>query len=82
VLFDGRDLSKWVQRSRAGAVSDAQWAVHDGIFESGPGGSISTRENFGHVQVHIEYDAANMKVTNLESANKLFHYEDRQGWSL
>jgi len=55
VLFDGKDLSKWVQRSRDGAVSDAPWAVHDGIFESGPGGSISTRENFGDIQVHIEF---------------------------
>ena len=55
VLFDGKDLSKWVQRSREGAVSPAQWAVHDGIFESGPGGSISTREGFGDVQLHIEF---------------------------
>ena len=32
--------------------------------------------------VTLEYDAANMKVTNLEAANALFHYEYRQGWSL
>jgi hypothetical protein len=55
ILFDGKDLSKWVLRSRTGAVSDAQWAVHDGIFESGPGGSISTRDSFGDVQLHIEF---------------------------
>jgi hypothetical protein len=55
VLFDGKDLSKWVQRGRDGAVSDAKWAVHDGIFESGPGGSISTRDSFGDVQLHIEF---------------------------
>ena len=55
VLFDGTDLSKWVQRSRDGKVSAAQWAVHDGIFESGPGGSISTRDSFGDVQLHIEF---------------------------
>ncbi len=30
----------------------------------------------------LEYDAANMKVTNLPEANNLFHYEYRQGWSL
>ncbi len=55
VLFDGKDLSKWAQRARDGTASNAQWAVHDGIFESGPGGSISTRENFGDVQLHIEF---------------------------
>ena len=32
--------------------------------------------------VTLEYDAANMKITNLEAANKLFHYEYRQGWTL
>ncbi len=30
----------------------------------------------------LEYDAANMKITNLESANNLFHYEYRKGWTL
>ena len=44
-----------VQRSRDGKVSAAPWAVHDGIFESGPGGSISTRDSFGDAQLHIEF---------------------------
>src|SRR5580765_1512562 len=44
VLFDGKDLSKWVQ-SRNGQVSDAQWPVKEGYFETGAGtGSIVTRE--------------------------------------
>lgn len=30
----------------------------------------------------LEYDAANMKITNLPEANNLFHYEYRQGWTL
>ena len=55
VLFDGKNLSKWAQRSREGKVSNAQWAVHDGVLESGPAGSISTRESFGDVQLHIEF---------------------------
>jgi len=55
VLFDGKDLSKWALRSRDGAISDAPWAVHDGIFESGRAGSISTREKFGDIQLHIEF---------------------------
>jgi predicted dehydrogenase len=30
----------------------------------------------------LEYDAANMKFTNLPEANSLFQYEYRKGWSL
>jgi predicted dehydrogenase len=32
--------------------------------------------------VKLEYDAVNMKITNLPEANNLFHYEYRKGWSL
>jgi hypothetical protein len=55
VLFDGKDLSAWVTRGRDGTTSPAGWAVRDGYFESGPGGSISTRESFGDVQLHLEF---------------------------
>jgi len=30
----------------------------------------------------LEYDAENMKITNLEEANDYFHYEYRDGWKL
>jgi predicted dehydrogenase len=30
----------------------------------------------------LEYDAENMKITNLPEANDYFHYEYRNGWSL
>jgi predicted dehydrogenase len=30
----------------------------------------------------LEYDAENMKITNLEEANAYFHYEYRKGWTL
>jgi len=55
VLFDGKDLSQWVQRDSAGNVSPAQWLVHDGVVDSGKGGSISTKESFGDVQLHVEF---------------------------
>jgi hypothetical protein len=32
--------------------------------------------------VTLEYDAANMKITNLPEANQYLHYEYRQGWTL
>jgi hypothetical protein len=30
----------------------------------------------------LEYDAKNMKITNLPEANNYFHYEYRKGWTL
>jgi hypothetical protein len=53
ILFDGRDLSKWVS-ARNGA--DAAWPVKEGYFETGAGsGSIVTRDKFGDVQLHLEW---------------------------
>jgi hypothetical protein len=37
---------------------------------------------FQRRNITLEYDAANMKITNLPEANDLFHYEYRKGWSL
>ncbi|MEZ5069622.1 MAG: Gfo/Idh/MocA family oxidoreductase, partial [Bacteroidales bacterium] len=34
------------------------------------------------VNITLEYDAKNMKITNLPEANDYFHYEYRKGWSL
>ncbi|HXW06487.1 MAG TPA: DUF1080 domain-containing protein [Vicinamibacterales bacterium] len=57
VLFDGKDLSKWAHREK-GQVTDAKWTVKDGYFEVAPKtGSISTRESFGSVQLHVEWAA-------------------------
>ena len=70
ILFDGKDLSKWMQRARDGAVSNARWAVHDGIVESGPGGSISTRDSFGDLQLHLEFATpANVNGTSQGRGN-------------
>ncbi len=32
--------------------------------------------------ITLEYDATNMKITNLPAANSMFHYEYRSGWTL
>src|SRR5437763_16826452 len=49
VLFEGKDLSKWVNRGQNGAESPAAWVVRDGYFEA-QGGNLSTRDSFGDVQ--------------------------------
>jgi len=49
VLFDGTDLSKWV---------DPKWIVRDGYMEVVDGaGSLNTREKFGDIQLHVEWAA-------------------------
>ncbi|MDH6358083.1 Gfo/Idh/MocA family oxidoreductase [Parabacteroides sp. PF5-9] len=34
------------------------------------------------LNITLEYDAANMRITNCPEANDYFHYEYRKGWSL
>ena len=52
ILFDGKDLSKWVNEKGQAP----EWIVSDGAFSVKPGtGAISTREYFGDCQLHIEF---------------------------
>lgn len=58
VLFDGKDLSKWAQRTKEGELVAPKWPVRDGYFETGAKtGSMMTREGFGDVQLHVEWAA-------------------------
>jgi hypothetical protein len=56
VLFDGTDLSKW---QGPGAAAQGGWKVQDGYMEVGGRGGIATKEEFGDVQLHIEWAAPN-----------------------
>ncbi len=53
VLFDGKDLSQW-KNDKGG---EAKWKVADGFAEVNGTGSIMTREEFGDVQLHVEWAA-------------------------
>jgi hypothetical protein len=61
VLFDGGDLSRWVQRGKgadAGKLVDARWKVGDGWFEVAPDtGDLLSREKFGDCQIHVEWSS-------------------------
>ncbi len=50
VLFDGKDLSAW-QGVDGGP---AKWKIEDGVLVMN-GGNIVTKEEFGDVQLHIEW---------------------------
>lgn len=77
VLFDGKDLSKWVHRVK-GTVTEAQWVVHDGIFESGKGSSLSTRDSFGDIQLHLEFATpAKVEGTSQGRGNSGVRFMDR-----
>lgn len=52
VLFDGKDLSKWI----SGDGGAAKWKVGKGYMEVVKGsGGISSRQGFGDCQLHIEW---------------------------
>ncbi len=54
VLFDGKDLSHW----KNGNGGPAGWTVENGYMKIAPkSGSISTRDEIGDCQLHIEWSA-------------------------
>lgn len=61
VLFNGKDLSKWVQHGTGAdrnKLVDPQWKVGDGWFEVGAHtGGLYTREKFGDCQLHVEWSS-------------------------
>jgi hypothetical protein len=53
VLFDGTDLSKWIQTKDS---APAKWKVENGYFEVVPKtGELRTKDSFGDCQLHVEF---------------------------
>jgi hypothetical protein len=75
VLFDGTDLSKW-QSAKGGA---AGWTVEDGVLTVKAGsGDILTKEEFGDVQVHVEWASpAEVKGDGQGRGNSGVYFEGR-----
>lgn len=55
VLFDGKDLSKWVMTDDRS--KPASWTVANNVFTVNKkgGGNIETKQSFGNYQLHIEW---------------------------
>jgi hypothetical protein len=53
VLFDGKDFSKWQSMDKGGG--EPKWKIVDGAMEVTKTGSIRTKEEFGDVQLHVEW---------------------------
>jgi hypothetical protein len=56
ILFDGKDLSKWVMTDDRN--KPAAWTVTNNVFtvkKGKGGGNIETKQSFGNYQLHIEW---------------------------
>jgi hypothetical protein len=59
VLFNGRDLSKWIVKSRKGETAPANWKIADGYVEvvspQGMRWNLITKDKYGDCQLHLEW---------------------------
>jgi len=68
VLFDGKDLSRWVTMGRGGAVSEPKWKVENGYIEIVPRtGRLVTKDKFGDCQLHVEWQVPTAATGNGQS---------------
>jgi predicted dehydrogenase len=67
----------WVRAAKAGTPAGADFAYSGPLTEMCLLGNVAKR-----VDARIEWDAANLKVTNLPEANAVVRTEYRKGWSL
>ncbi len=56
ILFDGKDLSQWMNQGHRGALTEPKWKVANGYMEIVPGtGKLITKQSFGDCQLHVEW---------------------------
>ena len=67
----------WIRACKSGKPAGADFSFSGPLTETCLLGNVAKR-----VDARIEWDAANLKVTNLPDANKFIRTEYRQGWSL
>lgn len=67
----------WVRAAKAGTQAGADFAYSGPLTEMCLLGNVAKR-----MDARIEWDAANLKVTNLPQANAVVRTEYRKGWSL
>jgi len=67
----------WIQCCKAGKPASADFSFSGPLTETCLLGNIAKR-----MDTRIEWDAANLKVTNVPEANKYVRTEYRKGWSL
>ena len=76
----GNIFEDWIDAIKNGKKSCNDFAISSRLTEIMLLTNIAVKHQLDNIT--LEYDAANMKITNLPEANSMFHYEYRNGWSL
>ncbi len=76
----GNIFEDWISSIKEGKKSSNDFSIASKLTEIMLLTNIAVKNQ--RANITLEYDAANMKITNLPEADKLFHYEYRQGWTL
>jgi hypothetical protein len=74
---EGSHEQDWVRACKSGGRAGADFEYSGLLTEVCLLGNVARR-----VDARIEWDAENMKVTNLPEANKYIRTQYREGWSL
>lgn len=76
----GNIFEDWIGAIKDGKKSCNDFSISSKLTEIMLLTNIAVKHQKANIT--LEYDAANMKITNLPEANSLFQYEYRNGWSL
>lgn len=76
----GNIFEDWIDAIKNGKKSCNDFEISSRLTEIMLLTNIAVKNQ--RANITLEYDAANMKITNLPAANDLFQYEYRTGWSL
>jgi predicted dehydrogenase len=76
----GNIFEDWIDAIKNGKKSCNDFAVASKLTEIMLLTNIAVKHQRDNIT--LEYDAANMKITNIPAANSMFHYEYRTGWTL
>jgi predicted dehydrogenase len=76
----GNIFEDWIGAIKDGKKSCNDFSISSKLTEIMLLTNIAVKHQRDNIT--LEYDAANMKITNLPAANSMFHYEYRTGWTL
>jgi predicted dehydrogenase len=76
----GNIFEDWIDAIKNGKKSCNDFSISSKLTEIMLLTNIAVKHQRSNIT--LEYDAANMKITNLPEANSMFHYEYRNGWTL
>ncbi len=76
----GNIFEDWIDAIKNGKKSCNDFSISSKLTEIMLLTNIAVKNQRNNIT--LEYDAENMKISNVPNANNLFHYEYRNGWTL